>query len=342
MAEAAAGQRAIDGAGALEPRFERDRDAAREHRIEEGAGVADDDPAIAGVGARAEREVLLERAPATSARLRRIRRATAGVSPIRRSSSTSGSSFGSVRNTDCGSTDADAHEVVADRDQPEPAEIAAGDDADVAGAAAALARHAGVVREDRDVGQRRLVDAQREGAREQAGPSRGVEPRRGAGSCRRRRAPSIAGGRHTVAPASSKATSRTRWPCRTSAPLAAACSSSSVSMRSRGTCHVCGAGTSFEMAKSAKRSTPAVRRHERRAPFLREARGADAIGDADGVEHVVDRRQQRLADVEARKAIALEQHDRAAGPGERGRRRRARRPAANHDHIAIEVRRHVG
>src|SRR6185436_2628515 len=81
----------------------------------------------------------------------------------------------------------------------------------------------------------------------------------------------------------------------------------------------------------------AVRRDEARAPLLREPGGADAIGHADRLEYVVHRRQQRLADVEAREAIALEQHDLPAGAGERGRGGRARRPAANHDHIAIEL-----
>ena len=64
--------------------------------------------------------------------------------------------------------------------------------------------------------------------------------------------------------------------------------------------------------------------------------GTDAVGDPDRVEDVVDRCQQGFPDVEARKAIALEQHYRSAGTGQRRRRRRARRPAANHDDVEVQ------
>ena len=65
------------------------------------------------------------------------------------------------------------------------------------------------------------------------------------------------------------------------------------------------------MAKSANRST-APSAVMKVAPHLaREAGVAHEIGGANRVEHVVHRGQQRLADVEARKAVALEEDHRA-------------------------------
>ena len=43
----------IDGPRSLEARLHGDGDAGREHRIEERPRVADDDPTVAGIGARA-------------------------------------------------------------------------------------------------------------------------------------------------------------------------------------------------------------------------------------------------------------------------------------------------
>ena len=67
--------------------------------------------------------------------------------------------------------DSDAHQLVRDRNHPEPAKIVAGDDPDVARAASLRARHAGKMREDADVGEARFLDAQRKALRQEPRPS---------------------------------------------------------------------------------------------------------------------------------------------------------------------------
>ena len=79
-----------------------------------------------------------------------------------------------------------------------------------------------------------------------------------------------------------------------------------------------------------------VGRDEGGAPLAGEAGLADAILEADGGEDVVDRGQQRFADVEAREPVAFEQHDRVPRAGERGSRRGARGTPSDHDHITVE------
>ena len=54
---------------------------------------------------------------------------------------------------------------------------------------------------------------------------------------------------------------------------------------------------------------PSVAEHERGAPFLRKPRLPDERVGANRRQRVVDRREQRLADVEAWKTVALEQLD---------------------------------
>ena len=139
-----------------------------------------------------------------------------------------------------------------------------------------------------------------------------------------------------MTPSSSKATSSTRCRSRTSAPLAAACRSRRWSNVARGTCQVCGARTSGRDGEVGVAFDAAVARHERRAPLLRKARLPDQIVGADRVEHVVDRRQQRLADVEAREPIALEEDDPMSRSREPGGRRRTGGAAAGDDHVAVE------
>ena len=70
-----------------------------------------------------------------------------------------------------------------------------------------------------------------------------------------------------VTPGGSKAASSTRCSSRTSAPDAAACRSSSSSNSARGTCHVWGARTSRDAAKSAKPLDGTVGGEEARPHF---------------------------------------------------------------------------
>jgi hypothetical protein len=75
---------------------------------------------------------------------------------------------------------------------------------------------------------------------------------------------------------------------------------------------------------------------ERAAGLPEEAVALDRVRCADRVEDRQRRGQQRLADVVAREALALE-HDRAdAGVREHGRGDGARRPAADHEHVGGE------
>src|SRR4051812_48509602 len=148
--------------------------------------------------------------------------------------------------------DADAHQLAGDRNQPEPAEIVARDDPDVAGATAVRPRHARVVREDGDVCQPRLVDPQVELASEQRASTRSVD----IAPARSVRAPQVLFVFCTVAvtPSASKAMSTMRCCSRTSAPHAAAWRSSNSSKAARGTCHVCGMSTPGADPKSRYRS----------------------------------------------------------------------------------------
>ena len=139
----------------------------------------------------------------------------------------------------------------------------------------------------------------------------------------------------TVTPSASKSASSTRRPSRTSAPQAAACRRSSSSNCARGTCHVCGARTSGELAKSANRSrapsaVPNVAPHFTGYPWDRTRSWA-----SDLVERVVHRGEQRLADVKAREAVALEQDDPTTGPGQPAGRRRPGGPAPDHHHVEL-------
>src|SRR5262249_61538856 len=67
--------------------------------------------------------------------------------------------------------------------------------------------------------------------------------------------------------------------------------------------------------------------------LAQEAVGFALRGDADRVEDRQRRRQQRLADVVAREALALEQRHGYAGVGEERGRHRSGRPTADHDDI---------
>ena len=75
---------------------------------------------------------------------------------------------------------------------------------------------------------------------------------------------------------------------------------------------------------------------EGRPPFARKTGVAHDLGGTNLVDDVVDRGEQRLADVEPRKGIALEDDHPASGACQRRGRRGACRPAANDDDIAIE------
>src|ERR1700675_4913111 len=59
-AQVTGGEGTVERLAGLQSGFERDPHPRREDRIEEGPGIADEQPAIARVGARLEREVLLD------------------------------------------------------------------------------------------------------------------------------------------------------------------------------------------------------------------------------------------------------------------------------------------
>ena len=160
----------------FEPGLERDGDAGRKHRIEKRPGIAGEHPAVARVRARPEREVLFDAHRPLPARRREQsgHRRRLGNRPVEQRAvlQTLQRAGGRPRQHD-----ADAHQVVGNRNHPEPSEVLARDDADVAGAASFSARDAGVVREHREVGEPRFVDSQIELAREQRAAARRVDDR---------------------------------------------------------------------------------------------------------------------------------------------------------------------
>src|SRR5439155_16629790 len=72
---------------------------------------------------------------------------------------------------------------------------------------------------------------------------------------------------------------------------------------------------------------------EEGAVLLLEAGGADLLRDAERFEDRKVEREQRLSHVKAREPLLLEDGDRAAGPRESRRDRRARGPAADDDRV---------
>ena len=69
------------------------------------------------------------------------------------------------------------------------------------------------------------------------------------------------------------------------------------------------------------------------ARLLEEAVALDGGGGAHGVEDGEGCREERLTDVVAGEALALEHQHAVAGVGEQGRRDRARGPAADDQHV---------
>ncbi len=80
----------------------------------------------------------------------------------------------------------------------------------------------------------------------------------------------------------------------------------------------------------------AVAGAERGAPLLREAHRAHLILHAERVERVVHGGEQRLADMKARKAVALEQHDAMAAARDHGGRAGPGRAAADDGDVVVE------
>jgi uncharacterized protein (DUF2062 family) len=142
----------------FQSRFERDGHTRRKHRIEKRPGIAREHPAIAGVRPRREREILLDPdrplAPGPSQQARHRR--SLGDRPLE-----DGVVFERGERLKGGARqhDADAHQVARDRNQPEPPEVGSGDDTNITRAPAWLPRHAGEMREHRDVRQPWFVDA---------------------------------------------------------------------------------------------------------------------------------------------------------------------------------------
>src|SRR6187397_1943267 len=81
----------------------------------------------------------------------------------------------------------------------------------------------------------------------------------------------------------------------------------------------------------------AVRGHERRAPLLRKLRGANEFARTDRLEDVIDRGQQRLADVKTGEGIALEDHDRAAVSRQRRSGSGPGRSTTDDDDVTVEA-----
>ena len=234
------------------PRLERDGDSGREHRVEERAGVAGEQPAVAGVGGASCRRSPSRRAPATPVRAARSSSRTAGVSRDGGVASRRGRPARAGGRADRGST---TPTLVSSSSigisQNQPASLAR-DDADVAGALARGPRDAGEVRVERDVGSR--GSARRRPSLRARSPARPVAStraaarspggRRGRGHLRaRRRRPRT---RHVV---DAVALQRTSTPPR-------GARSSSMASSARGTCKVCGGRISGEVAKSTGRPRP--------------------------------------------------------------------------------------
>ncbi len=74
---------------------------------------------------------------------------------------------------------------------------------------------------------------------------------------------------------------------------------------------------------------------EARAPLLRKRRGLDVLHDAELGQRLVGGGNERLADVEARKALALEEDDGVTAAGHRDRGRGAGRASADDGKVEV-------
>ena|SRR5438128_12584756 len=77
----------------------------------------------------------------------------------------------------------------------------------------------------------------------------------------------------------------------------------------------------------------AVAGDELRAIFRKEVAGHQLLAEAEAIEEVVVVGKKRLADLEAREAVALQQQDGQAAPSEKRGSRRAGRTAADDDDV---------
>ncbi len=208
----------------------------------------------------------------------------------------------------------------------------AGDQADVAGAAPLGPRDAGVVPVNGDVGEERLLLAQPELAGEQAVASGGVD--HGA----HQQSPLVP----ALAQAAQGGVVDGEVDARDAAPLVdfdpgftraieqdlvELLPADLVGLRARDL---------FRAVEFDRTAGAAVVGRKLHAPLDRKAGGLDPLGEAELGEGIVGRRDQRLADVEAGKALPLEQHDPVPAGGERNGRRAARGPAASDGEIEVE------
>ena len=235
-----------------------------------------------------------------------------------------------------GQHDAHAHQLVGDRNQPEPAEILPRDDTDVARAPgdASLTRHARIVREHSDVGKARLVNPKTELAREQGAAAGRVNESLGPHWMRSAlgalddcgHTVAVKGHIHDAMPFADLGAAGGGMPQQ---QLVKCRPRHLPGLRRRDPGRDAEVGVPFD---------PGVRGHERGAPLLREPGLPDEIVRADRGEHVVDRRQERFANVEARELVPFEERHAPPGPREPRGGRGPRRPAADDEDIAVEGR----
>ena len=206
------------------------------------------------------------------------------------------------------------------------------DDTDVSASPVRSTRDTGIVREDREVGEPRLVDPQIEFAREEARAAgcihEALRAHRLQSSAVRRLHGDAGTGviERDVDDAMALADVRAARRRMTKEQL--------VELRARHLPRLWtrDAGSDAEVGEAFD---AAVSGHERRAPLFRKAGAADQRVRADRDQRIVGRREERLADVEPGKLIPLEDDDAVSGAREPRRRRRSRRPAARDDDVAI-------
>ncbi len=221
-----------------------------------------------------------------------------------------------------------AGEPLRDRDQPDPAHVRAGEHPDVARGAAGGPRDALVLGVHRDVLQHDVGLVAADATGQQAGATGGVDHRLHAGLARPGGPGEAQGDPVRIERRVERAVLLAH-----DDPGALGVAEQHLVERGprdlvglrdrgldrRGEIHV-GSGRPVDL-------------REARAPLLHEAGLGHRVVGPEGLQHPVDPRQLRLADVEAGEAIALEQQHAPAASGERGGHAGAAGAPADHRHV---------
>src|SRR6266851_7051008 len=206
------------------------------------------------------------------------------------------------------------------------------DDADVVGTVARESWHAGVVRKDRDVGKSRLVRAKSEFTRDQAVAPGRVDKRSDAErlsrAALRRRHGEHGGICREIAGRNANALAHNNT------HFARAIHENAIEILAADLIRLRPHDLS-RFGEIDAASALAIVSQQARSPLFGKRRGRDLFRHTECGKAFICVRQQRLADVEAREAFPLQQHDRIAALGQRDGRRRSRRTSAGNGEIEV-------